>query len=65
MCEECIFCKGQMTGAEIFKALDDFFKDHDILWQKCVALCSDRARAISQQPDWIVGTLKGQFGQIA
>lgn len=31
----CLFWKslpGRTTGAEIFKALDDFFKDHDILW---------------------------------
>lgn len=39
---------------DLFKALVDFFKDHDILWQKCVVFCSDGARAMNGSKTGIV-----------
>ena len=49
MQEEFLFCK-QMPGgkksSEIFKVIDNFFRQHDIPWPKCVAMCTDGARAM-------------------
>ena len=49
MQEEFIFCKqlpGSKKSSEIFKVIDNFFREHDILWPKCVAMCTDGARAM-------------------
>src|SRR4029434_5144581 len=42
MQEEFLFCKQQPGGkksSEIFKVIDNFFREHDISWPKCVEPC--------------------------
>ena len=49
MQEEFLFCKqlpGGKKSSEIFKVIDNFFREHDIPSPKCVALCTDGARAM-------------------
>uniref|UniRef100_A0A8C5NEZ3 DUF4371 domain-containing protein n=1 Tax=Gouania willdenowi TaxID=441366 RepID=A0A8C5NEZ3_GOUWI len=50
MQEEFLFGKRlpeRTTSAEIFKVIDVFFRENDISWAKCVALCTDGARAMA------------------
>lgn len=40
--EETLFCESLTTNATgkcIFDIIDNFFKQHDIQWNKCVGLC--------------------------
>src|SRR4029434_2363953 len=49
MQEEFIFCKqlpGGKKSSEIFKVIDNFFREQDIPWPKCVAMCPGGARAM-------------------
>src|SRR4029434_8755153 len=43
MQEEFLLCKqlpGGKKSSEIFKVIDNFFREHDIPWPKCVARCA-------------------------
>uniref|UniRef100_A0A8C4EX62 HAT C-terminal dimerisation domain-containing protein n=1 Tax=Dicentrarchus labrax TaxID=13489 RepID=A0A8C4EX62_DICLA len=46
MQEEFLFPE-RTTSAEIFKVIDAFFRENYISWAKCVALCTDGARAMA------------------
>src|SRR4029434_8679671 len=35
-----------VASSEIFKVIDDFFREHDSPWPKCVTMCTDGARAM-------------------
>ncbi|GBL73884.1 Zinc finger BED domain-containing protein 5 [Araneus ventricosus] len=35
------------TGTEIFKLLDEFFAENSILWDNCVVVCTDGAKAMT------------------
>src|SRR4029434_2588884 len=39
-------CMDVQKSSEIFKVIDNFFREHDIPWPKCVAMCTDGARAM-------------------
>src|SRR4029434_11308165 len=42
MQEEFLFCKqlpGGKKSSEIYKVIDNFFREHDIPWLKCMYVC--------------------------
>ena len=39
-------CMDVQKSSEIFKVIDNFLLEHDIPWPKCVAMCTDSARAM-------------------
>lgn len=48
--EEMLFCQSlptKTTGEEIFKSVDNFIKENEVDWSKCVGLTTDGARAMS------------------
>ena len=48
--EDILFCKPipeKATANEIFKIIDVFFNENDIMWSNCVGLCTDGARSMS------------------
>ena len=57
MIEDFLFCKpleGPTTSVEIFKVLKDFIDQNGILWEKCVGVCSDGARAMTGRHGGVV-----------
>lgn len=48
--EDLLFCKpisGGTSGQELFEITDSYMVEHGILWQNCVGICTDGARAMS------------------
>ncbi|GBM11275.1 Zinc finger BED domain-containing protein 5 [Araneus ventricosus] len=48
--EDLLLCKPLLftsTGTEIFKLLDEFFVENSILWDNCVDVCTDWAKAMT------------------
>ena len=39
-------CLEVKKSSEIFEVIDNFFREHDIPWPNCVAMCTDGARAM-------------------
>ena len=39
-------CMDVQKSSETFKVIDNFFREHDIPWPKCVAMCTDGVRAM-------------------
>ncbi|XP_072384756.1 protein FAM200C-like [Diabrotica undecimpunctata] len=35
------------TGTDIFSTVDTFFQDHGLKWTDCIAICTDRAAAMT------------------
>ncbi|XP_042559411.1 zinc finger BED domain-containing protein 5-like [Clupea harengus] len=67
MQEEFLFCKqlpGRATSSEIFRAIDDFFHEHHIPWPKCVALCTDGARATCGLKSGLIALVKDAAPQL-
>ena len=57
MVEDFLFCKpfeGRTTNVEIFKVLNDFIDQNGISWEKCVGVCSDGARAMTERHGGVV-----------
>src|SRR4029434_4719441 len=38
-------CREVKKSSEIFKVIDNFFREHDIPWPKCVAMCTDGCKS--------------------
>lgn len=39
--------KNNTTTSEVFKIIDDFFNENDILWENCVRICKDGASSMA------------------
>ena len=47
--EQFLFCRPltkYTTGEEIYKKVDSFFEEHQLLWTNCVSACTDGAPAM-------------------
>lgn len=59
--EDILFCKPletHTTGTEIFKVLDQFMRDHQIIWSKCIDVCTDGAKAMTGKTSGVVSRIK-------
>ncbi|XP_039877592.1 zinc finger BED domain-containing protein 5-like [Simochromis diagramma] len=48
--EDMLFCKPleeRITATDIFQKLDTFMNTHGLVWDRCVGICTDGARAIT------------------
>ncbi|GBO45249.1 Zinc finger BED domain-containing protein 5 [Araneus ventricosus] len=48
------------TGTEIFKLLDEFFVENSILWDNCVDVCTDGAKAMTGKMSGVIAKIKGK-----
>ncbi|XP_028654717.1 zinc finger BED domain-containing protein 5-like [Erpetoichthys calabaricus] len=65
--EHILLCRPlpeRTTVEEIFKHIDDFFREHDILWFLCVAICSDGAAAMTGRTAGFIARARQQYNLI-
>ncbi|GBN40806.1 Zinc finger BED domain-containing protein 5 [Araneus ventricosus] len=61
--EVLVLCKPlpfTSTGTEIFKLLDEFFVENSILWDNCVDVCTDGAKATTGKMSGAIAKIKGK-----
>ncbi|GBN83817.1 Zinc finger BED domain-containing protein 5 [Araneus ventricosus] len=59
--EDLLICKPLPTitsGTEIFKLLDKFFAENSILWDNCVDVCTDGAKAMTGKMSGAIAKIK-------
>jgi hypothetical protein len=59
--DDILFCTSlptRTTGEEIFHSLDSYIREKGILWEKCLGLCSDGARALTGRHSGVVSKVK-------
>uniref|UniRef100_A0A8C4TID3 DUF4371 domain-containing protein n=1 Tax=Erpetoichthys calabaricus TaxID=27687 RepID=A0A8C4TID3_ERPCA len=65
--EHILLCRPlpeRTTGEEIFKHIDDFFREHDILWLWCISICSDGAAAMTGRTTGFIARARQQNNSI-
>lgn len=48
--EQFLFCRELQTtttGTDIFKAVNNYFEENNMLWSNCISICSDGAAAMT------------------
>ncbi|GBM84597.1 hypothetical protein AVEN_188001-1 [Araneus ventricosus] len=55
--EDLLLCKPLPTTVVIFK-LDEFFAENSILWDNCVDVCTDEAKATTGQMSGAIAKIK-------
>ncbi|GBO41723.1 Zinc finger BED domain-containing protein 5 [Araneus ventricosus] len=61
--EDLLLCRplpSTTTGTEIFKLLDEFFAENSILWDNCVDMCTDGAKAMTGKMSDAIVKIKGK-----
>ncbi|GBM97883.1 Zinc finger BED domain-containing protein 5 [Araneus ventricosus] len=61
--EDLLLCKplpSTSTGTEIFKLLDEFFLENSILWDNCVDVCTDGAKAMTGKMSGAIAKIEGK-----
>ncbi|GBL60403.1 hypothetical protein AVEN_232329-1 [Araneus ventricosus] len=59
--EDLLLCKplsSTSTGTEIYKLLDEFFVENSILWDNCVDVCTDGAKAMTGNMSGAISKIK-------
>ena len=59
--DDLLICKSlelRTAGSDIFNAIDDFIKAHDISWEKCILVRSDGAKSMTRKLNGAVTKIK-------
>ncbi|XP_064420082.1 zinc finger BED domain-containing protein 5-like [Latimeria chalumnae] len=59
--EDILFCQSlptRTTAEEIFRLLDSFINQHDIVWSKCIGICTDGAKSMTGRHSGVVTRIR-------
>nr|XP_006005906.1 PREDICTED: zinc finger BED domain-containing protein 5-like [Latimeria chalumnae] len=59
--EDILFCQSlptRTTAEEIFRLLDSFINQHDIVWSKCIGICTDGVKSMTGRHSGVVTRIR-------